>query len=64
MPLLNAEIVTGISFMLIFSLLLSRNKFIFGFWTILFAHIYFIALYIILSVLPKMKEIDNNMLDA
>ncbi len=63
-PLLNADIVTGISIMLIFSLLLPINKHIFGFWTILIAHIYFILPYIILSVLPKMKEIDPNMLDA
>ena len=40
------------------------NNQIFGFWTILFAHIYFIFPYIVLSVLPKMKEIDPNMLDA
>ncbi|MCR5349895.1 MAG: ABC transporter permease [Acholeplasmatales bacterium] len=63
-PLLNADIVTGISFMLIFSLFLPIFRYIFGFWTILFAHIYFITPYIILSVLPKMKEIDGNMLDA
>ena len=63
-PLLNADIVTGISLMLIFSLLLPINNKIFGFWTILIAHVYFILPYIILSVLPKMKEIDPNMLDA
>ncbi len=63
-PLLNADIVTGISIMLIFSLLLPINKHIFGFWTILIAHVYFILPYIILSVLPKMKEIDPNMLEA
>ena len=63
-PLLNADIVTGISLMLIFSLLLPINNHIFGFWTILIAHVYFILPYIILSVLPKMKEIDPNMLDA
>lgn len=63
-PLLNADIVTGISLMLIFSLLLPINNHIFGFWTILIAHIYFILPYIVLSVLPKMKEIDPNMLDA
>ncbi|MDE5566316.1 MAG: hypothetical protein K2I77_04950, partial [Anaeroplasmataceae bacterium] len=34
-PLLNADIVTGISLMLIFSLLLPINRHIFGFWTIL-----------------------------
>lgn len=63
-PLLNADIVTGISLMLIFSLFLVINKKLFGFWTILIAHIYFILPYIILSVHPKMKEIDPNMLDA
>ena len=63
-PLLNADIVTGISLMLIFSLLLPINNHIFGFWTILIAHVYFILPYIVLSVLPKMKEIDPNMLDA
>ena len=63
-PLLNADIVTGVSIMLIFSLLLPINKHIFGFWTILIAHVYFILPYIVLSVLPKMKEIDPNMLDA
>ena len=45
-------------------LFLPLNKHIFGFWTILIAHIYFILPYIILSVLPKMKEIDPNMLEA
>lgn len=63
-PLLNADIVTGISLMLIFSLFLTINKHIFGFWTILIAHIYFILPYIVLSVVPKMKEIDPNLLDA
>ena len=63
-PLLNADIVTGISLMLIFSLFLTINRHIFGFWTILIAHIYFILPYIILSVVPKMKEIDPNLLDA
>ncbi len=63
-PLLNADIVTGISLMLVFSILLPINKHLFGFWTILIAHIYFILPYIFLSVLPKMKEIDPNMLEA
>ncbi len=63
-PLLNADIVTGISLMLIFSFLRIIDKRIFGFWTVLISHIYFILPYIILSVLPKMKEIDPNMLEA
>lgn len=63
-PLLNADIVTGISLMLIFSFFLPINRQLFGFWTILIAHIFFILPYIILSVLPKMKEIDPNLMDA
>lgn len=63
-PLLNADIVTGVSLMLIFSLLLPIFKHLFGFWTILFAHVYFTLPYIVLSVMPKMKEIDPNLLDA
>lgn len=64
-PLLNADIVTGTSLMVIFAFVLKPiNSQAFGFWTILIAHIYFIFPYIVLSVLPKMKEIDPNMLDA
>ncbi|HIT43630.1 TPA: ABC transporter permease [Candidatus Avacholeplasma faecigallinarum] len=63
-PLLNADIVTGVSLMLVFSIFLPICKQLFGFWTILIAHIYFVLPYIILSVLPKMKEIDPNLMDA
>lgn len=63
-PLLNADIVTGISLMVLFSFFLPINKYIFGFWTILIAHVFFTLPYIILSVTPKMREIDPNMLDA
>lgn len=63
-PLLNADIVTGISIMLIFSMLLPVFPYIFGFGTLLIAHIFFTLPYIILSVLPKMKEIDKDMLNA
>lgn len=65
-PLLNADIVTGVSLMIIFGFVkqLFGITYLFGFWTILIAHIYFILPYIILSVLPKMKEIDPNMLEA
>ena len=63
-PLLNADIVTGVSLMLIFSVGTYINRTFFGFWTILLAHLYFILPYVVLSVLPKMKDIDPNMLDA
>ena len=63
-PLLNADIVTGISIRLIFSLFLPLMPNMFGFWTILLANLYFILPYVILSVMPKMNEIDPNLLDA
>ena len=63
-PLLNSDIVTGVSLMLLFSLILPIIPKAFGFWTVLIAHIYFILPYVVLSVLPKMKEIDPNMLEA
>ncbi len=63
-PLLNADIVTGISMMLLFSLLLPIFPHIFGFTTLLIAHVFFTLPYVILNVLPKMKEIDPNLMDA
>ena len=65
-PLLNADIVTGISIMLIFSIImrLPGLQYIFGFPTMLVAHVYFCLPYVILNVLPKLKEIDPNMMDA
>ncbi len=63
-PLLNADIVTGISLMLIFSLLLPVFPYIFGPVTMIAAHLFFTLPYIILSVLPKLKDMDPNMLDA
>lgn len=55
-PMLNADIVTGISFMLLFIAFGVR----FGFSTILLAHITFNIPYVILSVMPKLRQIDQN----
>jgi len=63
-PLLNADIVTGISMMLIFSFIVQLFPYFFGWKTLLIAHIYFTLPYIILSVLPKLKELDPNLFDA
>ena len=50
-PLLNADIVTGISLMLLFVKFLNL-----GFVTVLIAHITFDIPYVILNVLPKLKH--------
>lgn len=63
-PLLNADIVTGISLMILFSILLPIFPYIFGFPTLILSHLFFTLPYVILSVLPKLKEIDPNMMDA
>ena len=56
-PLLNADIVTGVSLMLVFSLLLPIFPYIFGFPTLFIAHVFFTLPYIILSVLlPAVKS--------
>lgn len=63
-PLLNADIVTGISLMLLFSLFLPVFPYFFGYPTLLLAHMFFSIPYVVLSVLPKLKELDPNLLDA
>lgn len=59
-PMLNAEIVTGISLMLLFIVLGIQ----FGFLTILLAHITFNIPYVILSVMPRMKQINPSTYEA
>lgn len=59
-PMLNADIVTGISLMLLFISL----KIDFGFTTILIAHITFNIPFVILSVMPKMKQLNPSTYEA
>ncbi|MDD3999902.1 MAG: ABC transporter permease subunit, partial [Bacilli bacterium] len=40
------------------------NEFILGYWTMLIAHIFFCIPYVVLSVLPKLNEVDQNLYDA
>ena len=59
-PMLNADIVTGISLMLLFISLGIK----FGFLTILMAHITFNIPYVILSVMPRMKQLNPHTYEA
>lgn len=59
-PMLNAEIVTGISLMLLFLSLGIR----FGFGTILLSHITFNIPYVILSIMPRMKQLNPSVYEA
>ena len=60
LPVLNPDIVTGIALMSLFIFL----KLDFGFTTMLLAHITFSIPYVILSVLPKLKQLPPNIEDA
>ncbi|MFQ6950483.1 MAG: extracellular solute-binding protein [Blautia hansenii] len=59
-PILNSEIVTGISLMLLFI----ACRVTLGFSTILLAHITFCIPYVILSVLPKLKQTSKSTYEA
>ena len=59
-PMLNADIVTGISLMLLFI----AFRFSLGFKTILLAHITFNIPYVILSVMPKLKQTSKHTYEA
>lgn len=59
-PMLNADIVTGISLMLLFIAFGAR----FGFSTVLMAHITFNIPYVILSVMPKLKQLNPSTYEA
>ena len=59
-PIMSAEIVTGVSLMLLF--IACRMKL--GFGTILIAHISFNIPYVILSVMPKLRQTDRHVYEA
>ena len=63
-PMINADIVTGVSLSLLFVSLGSILKFDLGFATLLIAHITFNIPYVILSIMPKLRQLDNNLVDA
>lgn len=65
-PMMNPEIVTGISMMLLFvfaGTLINVSQ-VLGFWTILIAHVTFCLPYVILNVIPKLRQFDMNVYEA
>ena len=65
-PMINPEIVVGISMMLLFVFVggIIGSKSNLGFGTVLIAHITFNLPYVILSVLPKFKQMDKSLPEA
>ncbi len=65
-PMMNADIVTGISLMLLFIFigrLIGLREYL-GFHTVLIAHITFNLPYVILSILPKLRQLDPHLSEA
>ena len=79
-PMMNADIVTGVSLCLFFvAAFAGWNSFVtwmeqtyrltaprlsMGFGTLLIAHVSFNIPYVILSVMPKLRQMDKNLIDA
>ncbi len=65
-PMMNPDIVTGISMMLLFVFVgrLVSLKTSLGFITVLIAHITFNLPYVILSVMPKLRQMDFHLPEA
>lgn len=60
LPVLNPDIVTAIGLMLLFLSLKIRRSIV----TMTLAHITFCIPYVILSVLPKLRQLDDNVAEA
>lgn len=61
LPIINPEIVTGVSLMLVFISVFSLRL---GFFTVLLSHIVFNTPYVILNVLPRLRRMDKNLYEA
>ena len=72
-PVMNAEIVTGVSMCLLFvaffglwkafAVWMEENIYL-GFGTLLLAHVTFNIPHVILTVMPKLRQMDKNLVDA
>ena len=63
-PIINPEIVTGVSLMLLFVFFAARMNFKMGYITLIIAHITFDTPYVVLNVLPRFRHMDKNLVDA
>lgn len=65
-PMMNPDIVTGISMMLLFvfvGTMVNASSYL-NFWTVLMAHVTFNLPYVYLNVLPKLKQMDKHLPEA
>ncbi len=60
LPIMNPEILTGVSLMLLFQFI----HLDLGFLTLIIAHITFCIPYVVLSVMPKLRQMDHHLFEA
>lgn len=63
-PMTNADIITGVSLMLLFVFTGNLLGFSLGFGTLLVVHITFNIPYVVLAVMPKLRQLDPNLGEA
>ena len=65
-PMTNPDIVTGVALALLFAFTgtMPRINSILSFWTLLIAHITFNLPYVILNVMPKLQQMDKDLVEA
>lgn len=63
-PIINPEIVMGVSLMLLFVFFAARMHFEFGFTTLIIAHITFDVPYVVLNVMPKFRQMNPHLAEA
>ena len=63
-PVINADIATGVSLCLLFVAAGGILHFDLGYVTLLIAHITFNIPYVIMSIMPKLYQMDKNLIDA
>ncbi len=65
LPMVNPEIVTGVAFMLLFvALAATMPLFKPGFFTLCIAHITFCTPYVVLQVMPKLRQMNKHLYEA
>lgn len=67
-PMMNPDIVTGVALLLLFAMVAAifgtGVNAVLGFWAVLIAHITFNLPYVILSVSPKIRQLDKHLTEA
>lgn len=64
LPIMNPEIITGVSTMLLLVFVSDFLDIPMGMWSVLIAHITFCLPYVILNVLPKFRQMDPHLPEA